>query len=213
MITELSPLLHKVSTEVKPEDLLLQKESWVYFSPEWPDTWDWASGKLFSVKEEPVVVPYAKSYILPDQDYKDLDLSNATNGLKLYPEDEGVLYQCAIGFKLGNYVTHIYVPTNRYVYALGESTMYPDVDDADKLYLGAKKPEDSPAGAPTLFLYFIKDSPAFVLRTYVLRGLDYDKVGFDFAINKCKLEEIKNPTEDMIRKALRVAYYTELSGF
>lgn len=213
MITELSPLLHKVSTEVKPEDLLLQKESWVYFSPEWPDTWDWASGKLFRVSEEPILVRYNKSYILPDLDYQDYDLSNATAGLKLYPADEGVVYQVAIGFKPGNYLTHIYVPTNRYVYALGESTMYPDVDSADKLYLGPKYPEDSPAEAPTLFFYLIKDGPAFVLRPYVLRGLDYDKVGLEFNINKARLEQIKNPTEDMIRKALRIAYYTELTGF
>lgn len=213
MITQLSPLLHRVTTEVRPEDLLLQKGAWVYFSPLWPDTWKWAKGKVFEVSEEPIIVPYAASYILPGEDYKDLDLSNSTAGLKLYPENEGVLYQCAVGFKPGDYITHIYVPKEKYVYHLGEATMYPDVTDATKLYLGAKRPSDSPAGAPSLFLYFIKDSPAFYLRPYVLKDLTYEKVTIEFNINKCKLEEIESPTPDMIKKARLVAYYTSLVGF
>jgi len=213
MITQLSSLFKGVSTQVKPEDLFLQKESWVYFSPIWPDTWKWASGKLFRVTDEPLIVPYSKSYILPGEDYKKIDLSNSTAGLKLYPEDEGVLYQCALGFKPGNYITHIYVPSEKYIYHLGESSMYPDITDADKLYLGAKRPEDSPAGSPLLFLYFIKDAPAFYLWPYVLGGVDFEKVTFEFTINKCKLSEITAPTEDQINKALKIPYYSEIVGF
>jgi len=213
MISQLQQLFATVATQVKPEDLFLQKESWVYFSEAWPDTWRWASGRLFRVKDEPVIVPYSKSYILPGEDYKKIDLSNSTSGLKLYPEDQGVLYQCALGFKPGNYITHIYVPSEKYVYHLGESTMYPDVTDADKLYLGAKRPSDSLAEAPLLFLYFIKDAPAFYLWPYVLAGVDFEKVTFELTINKCRLEEIPSPTEDQIRKAKRIAFYTELVGF
>jgi len=213
VITQLQKLFATVSTQVRPEDLFLQKESWVYFSEQWPDTWKWAKGKLFRVKEEPIIVPYQKSYILPESDYKKVDLSNSTAGLKLYPETEGILYECAVGFKAGNYITHIYVPAEKYVYHLGEATMYPDVTDPNKLYLGAKSPEDSPARAPLLFLYFIKDAPAFYLWPYVLKGTKFEKVTFCFQINKCKLEEIPQPTEDMIRKAKRIAYYTELVGF
>lgn len=213
MISQLSPLLHRVSTEVRPEDLLLQKGAWVHFSEKWPGTWKWCSGKLFEVSEEPILVKYPKSYILPGSDYKDLDLSNSDSGLKLHPEDEGVLYQCALGFKLGDYITHIYVPKDKYVYSLGESTMYPNVDDVDKLYLGAKEPSESPHTSPLLFLYFIKDGPAFYLRPYVLQSVTYEKVSIEFHVNKAKLSEIVNPTEDMIRKAKRIAYYTELTGF
>lgn len=213
MITQLSPLLHRVSTEVRPEDLLLQKDAWVYFSDKWPGTWKWCSGKLFRVTEEPILVTYPYSRILPASDYKDLDLSNADAGIKLYPEDEGVLYQCAVGFKPGDYITHVYLPKDKYVYSLGESTMFPDVSDASKLYLGAKRPSDSPHTSPLLFFYFIKDGPALYLRPYILESVTYDKATIEFHVNKTKLSEIENPSEEMIKRALRISYYTELTGY
>jgi len=230
MITQLQQLFATVTTQVKPEDLFLQKESWVYFTNQWPDTWKWCSGKLFRVEDEPVIVPYAASYILPKNDYKDIDLSNSTAGLKLYPETEGILYQ----FKPGDYITHIYVPKEKYVYHLGESSMYPDLTSATLKYLGAKRPSDSPARAPLLFLYFIKDGPAFYLRPYVLDNVDYEKCTIECTINKCKLELIPEPSpppqtataeeraryeqekekyEEMVKKALKIPYYTEIVGF
>lgn len=213
MLTQLQQLFGKVATQVKPEDLFLQKESWVYFEKEWPDTWKWCSGKLFRVKEEPVIVPYAASYTLPASDYKKIDLSNSTAGLKLYPEDEGVLYETALGFKPGDYITHIYCPAEKYIYHLGESSMYPDLTSATLKYLGAKRPSDSPAGAPLLFLYFIKNGPAMYLWPYILENVAYEKVTFEFTINKLRLEEIPSPTEDKIRKARKIHYYTNLIGF
>ena len=213
MITQLPQLYNRVSIETRPQDILLQKESWVYFSPAWPGTHKWASGKLFEVSEEPIVVSYPVSYILPGDDYKDVDLSNSTAGLKLYPESEGVLYQALVGIKPGDFLVHIYVPKDKYVYALGESSMYPDVTDASKKYLGAKTYADSPYNAPMLQLYFIKDMPAFYFRFYVLEGVDFEKCTVIFQINKCKLTEIEEPDEDMIKKATRIDYYTELSGF
>jgi len=212
MITQLSPLLHRVATYVKPEELLLQKGAWVRFSNAWPDTWKWATGKSFVVKEEPIVVPYAASYVLPGNDYKDIDLSNATDGLKLYPENESVLYQCALGFKPGEYLVHIYVPKDRYVYALGESSMYPDVADAARKYLGAKTPLDSPHTSPLLYFYFIKDMNAFYLRLYVSEGVDFEKCSVVFQINKCQLKEIEL-TPEQLEKALLIRYYTELTGY
>lgn len=214
MITELSPLLARVSTEVNPKDLILSKNSWVYFSKAWPDSWKWAKGKLFEVSEEPVLVRYPQSYILPGSDYKNVDLSNATNGLKLYPDMEGVLYQCAIGFKPGAYIVGIYTPsTAKYVYHLGDSSMIPDVTSATMKYLGAKRPEDSPANSPLLFFYFIKDSPAMYLQPYILKSETYEHVTFEFFVNKCKLTEIPGATEEDVEKARRIAFYTELTGF
>lgn len=214
MITELSPLLSRVSTEIKPEDLLLSKKAWVYFSDKWPGTWKWASGKFFYVSEEPILVRYPASYILPGADYKNVDLSNSTAGLKLYPQEEGVIYQCGVGFGPGDYITGIYVPgATKYVYQLADATMFPDVSNATTRYIGAKRPEDSPASSPLLFLYFIKDGPAFFLQPYVLESVSYEKVVMEFKINKCRLTEIPNPDEDMIKKARRIAYYTELTGY
>lgn len=214
MITELSPLLSRVSTEVKPEDILLTKRSWVFFSEKWPDTWKWCSGKLFEVSEEPILVRYLTSRILPGADYVNLDLSNATSGLKLYPEQEGVVYQCAVGFKPGNYIVNIYSPsTQKYIYQLGDSTMFPEVSNADTRYLGAKSPEDSPADSPLLYLYFIKNGPKIYLQPYVLESDSFEKITIKFAINKCKLKEVTGATDDMKNKARRVAFYQEMTGF
>lgn len=213
MITELSPLLHRVATQVRPQDLLLQKEAWVYFTDKWSDTWKWARGKLFRVADEPILVRYPASYTLPALDYKEIDLSNSATGLQIYPADESVLYQIALGMKPGSYIVEIDVPSNKYIYHLGYSGMYPQLSDATKKYLGQKRPEDSPADAPTLFLYAIKDAPAFYLKPYVLDDMAYEKVTLEFSINKCRLEEIPSPSAEQIRNARKIPYYSELVGF
>ncbi len=213
MITQLTPLFAKVSTNVKPQDFFLQKGSWVRFTDHWPDTHKWARNKTFMVQHEPIIVPYENSYILPGSDYKDVDLSNSTNGLKLYPDNEGVLYQIAIGFKKGDYVNHIYVPSGKYIYSLGYATMYPDVSSAANLYLGAKTSTESSPEYPLLHIYAIKDMAAFILRHYVLGGVDFENCSVKFYINKCELQEMTNPTPDQKEKALLMRYYTELTGF
>lgn len=213
MIIQLSPTLHKVATYVKPEDLLLRKGSWLKFSDAWPDTpAKWAKGKVFAVSEEPLIVPFQASYILPGADYKDIDLSNATAGLKLYPENEGRVFQIAVGFKPGQYLVHTYIPTPRYIYALEDSSMFPDVTSAANKYLGAKVPEESPFDAPLWQLFAIKDMSAFMLRLYVLDGVDFEKVTLGFWINKCMLKVIESPTPEQREKALLLRYYTEFLG-
>lgn len=223
MIGELSPLYHNVATLLKPEDLILTRGSWIYFSPLWPGNWKWASGKLFEVFEEPVIVNYPTQKLLPVNDYKDIDLSNATGGLKLYPENESVVYEIMLGIKKGDFITHFYTPsTSNWIYRLGNSTMFPDVTDADKRYLGAKEPEDSPADAPTISIYTIKDGPPFYIRPYVTAGT-YESCRYVFHINKCKVREIQPPApndtvavrahEEKKARARRIAYYSELVGF
>jgi hypothetical protein len=140
-------------------------------------------------------------------------LDNSAAGLKLYPANPGVLYQIALGLKPGNYLVHLHVPVNNYVYTLGESSMYPDVTSATLKYLGAKKPEDSPHTAPLWFLYAIKNAPAFIMRLYVDAGVDFDKVTVEFNINKCQLEEIEKPTPEQLDKALLLRWYEEYRGF
>lgn len=222
MIGELSPLLHRVATQLRPEDLQLSRGSWVYFSDKWTDIWKWASGNLFEVCEEPIVVNFMESKVLPVYDWKDIDLSNSLSGLKLYPTMEGILYETFLGFKEGDYITQFYVPSNKYVYQLGESSMFPDVDDASKRWLGAKKPSDSPAETPTIRLHFIKDSPPFYLRPYVIAGT-FEQCTFVFSINKCKLKQIHAPAiadtvatkafEEKKARARRISYHTEMVGF
>ncbi len=213
MISHLSPTLKRVSTEIRPQDLLLQKGSWCRFSDAFPDTHKWAKGKAFEVSQEPMLVPYAKSYILPETDYVNVPLDNSTAGLKLYPENEGVLYECLVGLKEGNYLVHVFfASTDYYIHHLGETSMYPVVTDANLKYLGGFKPSDTPADCPLLKLYFIKDMPAFYLKPLILEGVDFEKVSILFWINKCKLTEIKL-TDEVKAKALLISWHTELKGY
>lgn len=213
MITQLAPAFARVSVEARPQDLLLQKGSWARFSGSWPDTHKWATGKVFAVAQEPIIVSYQASYTLPGGDYKDIDLSNATAGLKLYPEKEGVLYEIALGLKPGAYLVHIYIPKDRYVYSLGEATMFPNVADTLLKYLGAKTSADSPFSTPLLRLYAIKDMAAFILRLYVLEGVAFEKCTLGFWINKLQLQEMPSPTAEQKEKAILLRYYDELTGF
>lgn len=213
MISQLSPLFHRVNTFVDPRDLLLVRGSWVKFSDRWPDSpAKWARGNSFAVNETPVLTRYPATKTVVSDNYVDLTLDNSSNGLKLYPEDEFVLYQIAVGLKDGDYMVQTYVPADRYVYSLGESSMWPNVTSATLQYLGAKYPEDTPADSPLWFLYVIKDSPAFILRLLTSPGVDYEKETIEFTVNKCRLERVVLSLEQ-IDKALLLTYYTELTGF
>ena len=215
MLSNLSPLLANVSTTIKPEDLLLSQGSWIRFSERHKKSW--CRGKLFEVVEEPILVNYPVSYTLPGDDYKDLDLSNSTSGLKLYPEDEFVLYQIGVGLKVGDYIVHVYIPgVESYIYRLDEQTIYPDITSATLKYLGAFDPESSPFNAPLLYMYVFKDVDAFFLRPYILEGCDFEKVTIGFRINKCKLRELTEFTEEeynlMMKKSFFIPYYEEFKG-
>jgi len=200
MIHTISPALSAVATSIRPEDLLLKENSWVKFTDKWPDSHKWARGKVFRVTDT-VLVPAPFSYILPGDDYKKIDLSNADSGLKLYPEDELVLYEDALGMKPGDYIVHFYIPTGRYVYHLADPTQIPDVTTEAYRYLGARTWRDSPWTCPLMKLYSIKDMAAFILYLYVLKGVDFEKVTIIHNINKCKLEEIEHPTPEQRERA------------
>jgi len=166
------------------------------FSEVWKDKgFSWCGGKFFEITRS-VVVPYSLSYILPNNDYKDIDLSNATSGVKLYPETEGRVYEMLVGFKPGNYHCILYIPSTRALLGLGYSNMVPDVTDADKRYLAAIKPEDSPAEDPTVKLWAIKEYDAWNLRLFVLDGVGYEKVVVELKIAKHDIKELPEPPEN-----------------
>jgi hypothetical protein len=165
----------------------------LYFTEAWPDAHKWARGKYFRITHT-ALVTYDKGYILPSDDSKNLDLSNATGALKLYPESEGICYETLIGLRPGNYQIGIYIPgVNDYLLSLGDSSTYPDLSNADRRYLAAITPEDTPATNPLLKLWMIKDMSAWILKLYVLEGVDFEKCVLGFKINKLRLEEIPQP--------------------
>lgn len=232
MITEVSPVLHKAQTLLKADELLLHKGSWVKFSDAWTtDQFEWASGKLFFVNNEPLLVRYPISRIIPGNDYIDLDLSNqtiptATNPgtQQLYPANGKVLYQMAVGMKKGNYFIDTYIPAQKPVYALPSTYLTAPVYTDSRRYLGAKVPKDSPASAPLWFFYSIMNMTPIVLRVFMDVGVNFDKAVLEFNINKCKLTLIPAPAptapktaaaayDDMVSKALLIPAYDELVGY
>lgn len=164
----------------------------LHFSNAFPGTHKWAQGKFFKVVSG-IVVDYARSYTIPGSDYKDIDLSNGTSGIKLYPENEGHVHEILVSMKKGDYGIIPYIPSGKYLATLPESTMTPDPSDATKKYINFKKPEDSPVDNPTIRLWAIKDMQPWVLRIMTLEGTDYEKATLEFKINRLKLEEIKRP--------------------
>ena len=188
---------------------LLQKGFFVKFTDEWPDTLPHVKGKFFRVARVNQV-NQDLPYILPSNDYRDVDLSNQTGGVNLYPEGSGTLYEVALGFKPGNYQVQFYIPAGEFVSRLEQAGMVPDVTVAARRYLGAFKPEDSPYEDKRILLYFVKDLEPMILRTFVDTGCDYEKAVFGVTVNKCYLDEMKTPTADQLARSKEILYYSQL---
>jgi len=170
------------------------------------------SDKLFNIKVSNQVT-YVIHEIIPVNDEILIDLSNGTATSKnLYPTAVNWLYEINIGFRPGNYMVYVQVPVGTYMDRLHEASMRPNVGNVTMRYLGAFKPEDSPSGDKRLFIYAVRDLEPIILETYVDSGSDFEKVVMDIVVNKCELEEIVNPTQDQLRKALEISYYTEQRG-
>ena len=188
---------------------LLQKGFFVKFTDEWPDTLPHVKGKFFRVARVNQV-NQDLPYILPSNDFRDVDFSNQTGGVNLYPEGSGTLYEVALGFKPGNYQVQFYIPAGEFVSRLEQAGMVPDVTVAARRYLGAFKPEDSPYEDKRILLYFVKDLEPMILRTFVDTGCDYEKAVFGVTVNKCYLDEMKTPTADQLARSKEILYYSQL---
>jgi len=188
---------------------LLQKGFFVKFTNEWPDTLPYVKGKFFRIARVNEV-NHDLSYILPSNDYRDVDFSNQAGGVNLYPENTKTLYEVALGFKKGNYQVQFYIPAGEFVNRLEQAGMVPDVTVVARKYLGAFKPADSPYEDRRILLYFVKDLEPLIARTFVDTGCDFEKCVFGVTINKCYLEELKTPTSEQLARARTILYYTEM---
>lgn len=188
---------------------LLQEGYFVRFTDQWPDTLPYVQNNFFKISRTNQV-PYDLSYILPSNDFRDVDLSNNAGGEFIYPENTKTLYQVALGFKPGNYLVHFYIPAGEFVHRLEQPGMVPDVTHATRRYLGARKPEDSPYDDKRIFLYFVKDLEPMILRVFVDTGIDFEKCVLGLTVNKCYMVAMPSPTADQLAKAKVIQYYTEL---
>lgn len=193
---------------------MLQEGYLVYFPTTWPSTWKFVSGQMFQVGVTRQM-PYDISYILPGDDYRDVDFSNGggTWQENIYPENEGTLEEVAIGFKPGNYITEFWIPANKTSDYLEYAGMYPPSNPvgntSNLLYLGAYKPSDSPYDNPQLFTYFIQKLTPLIMRVYVKPDVDYEKVVVGLRINKIKMTPVTSPTEAQKTQAKVIHYYEE----
>ena len=196
---------------------LLQKGYFVRFTDEWPDTLPHVKGKFFRVARVNEVnqdIPF----ILPSNDFRDVDLSNQVGGQNLYPENTKTLYEVALGFKPGNYQVQFYIPAGEFVSRLEQTGMVPDVTVAARRYLGAFKPADSPYYDKRILLYFVKDLEPTILRVFVDTGqgpvvvpnIAFEKCVLEVTANKCYLEEMKSPTSEQLSRSKEILYYSQL---
>jgi len=188
---------------------LLQKGFFVKFTDEWPETLPYVKGKFFRIARVNEV-NQDLPYILPSNDYRDVDFSNQTGGVNLYPETTRTLYEVALGFKPGNYQVQFYIPAGEFVSRLEQAGMVPDVTVVARKYLGAFKPEDSPYDDKRILLYFVKDLEPLIARTFVDTGCDFEKCVLGVTVNKCYLEELKTPTSEQLARSKELLYYSQL---
>lgn len=190
---------------------LLQEGYLVYFPTSWPSTYHWVRGKLFQIQVA-LQIPYDLSWIIPGGDYRDVDFSNGTDEFEesIYPENQISLNEVAIGFKPGAFITEWFIPAGKSLHRLEFAQMEPDVTNAKRLFLGAFGPNQSPYDDPRIKAYFIKDFTPLIMRVYVLAGVDYEKVVAGLTINRLRLTEIANPTDEQRLKAKTIRYYDEL---
>lgn len=187
---------------------LLQEGSYVRFTDKWPVELNFVSGKTFLITKTNEV-PYDLHYIIPTNDYTDVDFSNQGDGVNLYPTETNTLYQVALGFKPANLLADIYIPAGEYCQRLQQPSMVPTLSSNTLRYLGAFKPVDSPYFDKRMFFYFVYHLEPLIMRLYVDYGIDYDKVVLGLTINKCFLQQI-SPTPEQLSKAKVLHYYSEL---
>ena len=189
---------------------LLQEGYLVTFPTTWPSTYKWVSGKTFRI-DAAVQTPYDLAYKIPTGDYRDVDFSNGNGTFQesVYPENVQSLFEVAIGFKPGAFISEWFIPAGKTLHRLEFAQMEPDITHAKRLFLGAFQAKDSPYDDPRIKAYFVKDFTPLIMRLYVLAGVDYEKVVVGLTVNRCKIREIE-PTTEQVAKAKVVRFYDEM---
>lgn len=113
---------------------LIQDKWYLKFSDGWPPARtnvvgtkpNGTYGKLFQVVARNQV-PYDLPYIIPANDYRDVDFSNTTTvpGAQenLYPMQNQTVYEIQLGFKRANFLAQFYVPASQVLSRLEQTTM------------------------------------------------------------------------------------------
>jgi len=145
------------------------------------------SGDKFIV-ERNIPIRYSLPIILSGNDITMLDFSNEQ--LKLYPTSIDTIYQILISFKSdNNFILQPMIPSGKYLYRLEEPTMFPSINDPNKITIGEIKPYDSPYPDYKIELITLKDFEPFIMNV-INTNSETDKITFEFIINKLKVNKI-----------------------
>jgi hypothetical protein len=197
------------------------------FSNKWPNGLGIAPGHTYQVLWHQEV-PYDLHYIISAADYKDVNLSDGSGATpvpgqeNLYPYGANMtIYQMLIGFKPGNYMVHLYMPSAQWILGLEYTNMYPsnaNMADPKLKYIGSIKPEDSPYYDPRLKLITVYNMLPFYLRFLVDDG-DDEKCIAPMIINHCQLTDVtgqitpqQKAKETVIRYISEAAFRLAQSG-
>lgn len=199
-----------VTLETKAQPRILLPDHWVKFSDKFPDALKHVKGKTMRVTKQ-VQVTFPRSWIIKENCYVDVNLSNEDTGEKLYPEAVDNLYEMLIGLKPGNWYLIPYFPAEQPVYRLDQSDMRPLLSDGKLRYLGNVRPEDSPPENKSFRIYLVYQLTPVILRLVCDGGVDYEKCTLDLLINRCQLLERSdtNPMPDYVTPK-RIEYLDEL---
>jgi hypothetical protein len=224
---------------------LIQNKWWIKFSNSWdPSRTNVVGtkpngspyGRFFQVVATNQVA-HTMPYIIPANDYRDVDFSDSAvaPGIQenLYPRQDQTLYEIQLGFKPANFLAQFYIPASQVLGRLEQTTMQaPDPPTVTALnftsplrYLGARKYTNSQYTDKKIYIYTIKDMDALIMRLFVDSGLpviatDYEKIVAVMIVNKLKLVEIPTqfdnatgamvyPNQKMIETAREIPYYTD----
>jgi len=168
-------------------------------------------GRYYKVKN-PQQVRYTRYYIIPDSDYIDVNLSNASSGTEnLYPYQANELNEILLGIEADGTIVYPIIPApDRYFQQLGYTGMIPSITDSTKRYLGCLTQDDTTKDNMRFRMCFVKDEDPMVLRCYVDSGQSYEKILLHFLVNRCTISKLDVPTESQKAKARRILRYSEL---
>ncbi|MCD6407235.1 hypothetical protein J7L81_05135 [Candidatus Aerophobetes bacterium] len=168
---------------------LVNTGMYVYFKGGWGETGK--GEKVYRVRSVQRFSRYA-SKIIKRWSYDDFDLSNASGGLGMYPENMLSMYELAIGMK-GDTLLYVRLPSTRYFNMLEKSGFEPAEDLSENKYVGPYTKADIPfdANPPVLRIVTVKNLDTIVLRAYA-DSFEDEKTVLRFVVNRCRLEEIKD---------------------
>ena len=169
-----------------------------------------------------IIEGFRVGLVLPSADYYDLSTRwalSSTDYVGLIPKNDDSLYEIISGIKGPGYLMYPMVG-DRYAFRLEESNMKPTPDDSTysswpglRRYLGCFTEKEIPFDAGLFRTYTVNKINPPIFRIYNDdQWQNYAKMVMNLAVNRCKIEEIPNPTPEELKKAHKIVHWTNYSS-